>query len=63
MEFERPLDEAERARFKALVQRRAAREPTDYLTGSRPFHKYVFAVDARVLVPRPETEQLVEMRT
>ena len=60
MEFERPLDEAERARFKALVQRRAAREPTDYLTGSRPFHKYVFAVDARVLVPRPETEQLVE---
>ena len=60
MEFERPLGEAELARFKALIQRRAAREPTDYLTGSRPFHRYVFAVDARVLVPRPETEQLVE---
>ena len=61
MDFERPLNQEERGRFRELVQRRAAREPTDYLTGHRGFFGLDFAVDPRVLVPRPETEQLVEL--
>ncbi|MDR0967068.1 MAG: peptide chain release factor N(5)-glutamine methyltransferase, partial [Myxococcales bacterium] len=60
VEFDRPIDEGERVRFRELVQRRAAREPTHYLTGSRVFFGRPFSVDARVLIPRPETEHLVE---
>ena len=47
-------------RFRALVQRRAHGEPVAYLTGAREFWGRDFTVDARVLVPRPETEHLVE---
>jgi release factor glutamine methyltransferase len=57
---ERPLSPDERARFEALIDRRAAGEPVAYLTGSREFMGLPFAVDGRVLVPRPETEILVE---
>jgi len=42
------------------VKRRADGEPTAYLTGAREFAGHRFAVDARVLVPRPETEQVLE---
>lgn len=45
--------------FQALVTRRAAREPLAYVTGSKGFRKIELSVDARVLVPRPETELLV----
>lgn len=48
------------ARFESLVARRLAGEPIAYLVGSREFYGRSFAVDARVLVPRPETEHLVE---
>jgi release factor glutamine methyltransferase len=51
--------DAER-RFTSLVDRRAAGEPVAYLTGVKEFWGRSFAVDARVLVPRPETEHLVE---
>ena len=54
------LEAAAQARFEALVARRAAGEPLAYLVGQREFHGLVLAVDARVLVPRPDTELLVE---
>jgi release factor glutamine methyltransferase len=47
-------------RFDALVTRRAAGEPVAYLRGIQEFHGLAFAVDRRVLVPRPETELLVD---
>jgi release factor glutamine methyltransferase len=60
MRFDQPLEKAELATFRALVERRAAGEPTAYLLGAREFYGRSFAVDPRVLVPRPETERLVE---
>lgn len=47
-------------RFAALAARRAAREPVAYLLGRRAFRRLELQVDARVLIPRPETETLVE---
>jgi release factor glutamine methyltransferase len=54
------LSVEQRRRFAALVARRAAREPVAYITGRRAFRDLELAVDRRVLVPRPETELLVE---
>ena len=59
--FERPLVREEVDRFRELVRRRAAREPVAYITGRREFWSIDFVVDRRVLVPRPETELLVEL--
>lgn len=59
--FERPLAREEVDRFRELVRRRAAREPVAYITGRREFWSIDFEVDRRVLVPRPETELLVEL--
>ena len=47
--------------FRALVERRRAREPLQYIEGSAQFGLIEVAVDPRVLVPRPETEQLYEI--
>ena len=47
-------------RFGALVRRRVAREPVAYILGRKGFRRLELAVDARVLIPRPETELLVE---
>ena len=52
--------EAER-RFRDLLARRLAGEPVSYLTGEREFWGRPFHVDSRVLIPRPETEHLVEV--
>jgi release factor glutamine methyltransferase len=60
LDLDRPLSEDERGRYRALVSRRLQREPVAYLVGEREFWSRVFGVDARVLVPRPETETLVE---
>jgi release factor glutamine methyltransferase len=54
-----PLDPASAARFESLLARRAAREPAAYLTGEREFWSLPVRVDARVLIPRPETELVV----
>jgi release factor glutamine methyltransferase len=47
--------------FDALIARRAAREPVAYITGVREFRRLTLAVDQRVLIPRPESELLVEV--
>lgn len=57
---EDPLEPALAARFHALCLRRADAEPLAYLTGEREFHGLPLAVGPGVLVPRPETEHLVE---
>ena len=57
---ERALSAVETERYGAQLARRAAGEPVAYLTGAREFYSLRFEVDARVLVPRPETELLVE---
>ncbi|MGZ6162252.1 MAG: peptide chain release factor N(5)-glutamine methyltransferase [Myxococcaceae bacterium] len=59
-DLDRPLEATELATYRTLIARRAAGEPTQYLTGTREFYGRPFAVDPRVLIPRPETELLVE---
>jgi release factor glutamine methyltransferase len=58
---DRPLSEPELASVRALLERRAAREPVAYVIGSWGFRGLTIHVDRRVLVPRPETEQLVDL--
>ncbi len=60
-DFETLLTEVERATMRELVKRRAQREPLAYLTGRREFYGRDFAVGPGVLVPRPETETLVDV--
>lgn len=60
VDIDRPLDATELAKFKQLIQRRAAGEPTQYLIGSREFYGRAFKVDRRALIPRPETELIAE---
>ncbi len=48
------------ARFEAAIERRAAGEPVAYIRGLKEFHGLAFTVDARALIPRPETEALVD---
>jgi release factor glutamine methyltransferase len=56
----RPLDDEQRRRFQELVTRRARREPLAYVLGEWGFRRLTLKVDSRVLIPRPETEVLVE---
>ncbi len=59
LQFDRPVEDDELATFRALVRRRLRREPVQYIVGSAHFRELELAVDARVLIPRPETEELV----
>ena len=57
---ERPLTPDQAAGFDGLVSRRASGVPLPYLTGCRAFYRHDFLVTPDVLIPRPETEHLVE---
>lgn len=61
LEFERPLTEAELALVRPLVRRRGQREPLQYIVGEVEFAGVHLKVDRRALIPRPETELLVEL--
>ena len=60
LRYDQPLQADELARFKALIQRRQRREPDAYIIGQREFWSLSFQVNPDVLIPRPETECLVE---
>lgn len=59
LNFEKPVSPPDLARFKALIQRRSQREPLQYILGHTHFFGRRFSVTPDVLIPRPETEQLV----
>jgi release factor glutamine methyltransferase len=59
-QHDRPLTESERAAARALVERRGNREPLAYVLGEWGFRRLTLRTDARALVPRPETEVVVE---
>ena len=61
LQFDRPVDAKELAAFKPLLLRRAKREPLQYVIGRAAFRELDLAVDRRVLIPRPETEVLVDV--
>ena len=60
LDLDRPLTEAQLDALRPLVKRRASREPLQYILGSVEFCELTLKVDARALIPRPETEELVE---
>jgi release factor glutamine methyltransferase len=60
MHLDRPLSAAELERARGLVARRAGREPLQYVLGEWGFRRLTLAVDRRALIPRPETEVVVE---
>jgi len=60
LDHDRPLTEPELAAARALVERRARREPLAYVLGEWGFRRLTLACDHRALVPRPETEVVVE---
>ncbi len=61
LDLDKPLSDDEIARCRALVVRRGQREPTAQIIGEREFYGLAFKVTPDVLVPRPETEHLVEL--
>jgi release factor glutamine methyltransferase len=61
LNFERRMSESELARYKALLKRRLAGEPVQYVTGTAAFMFSEFEVNPAVLIPRPETEALTEV--
>lgn len=60
LRHDQPLHTSELAQFKALIKRRVRREPDAYIIGQREFWSLSFRVTPDVLIPRPETECLVE---
>lgn len=61
MQFERPLTEAELEKIRPLVKRRSNREPLQYIMGEVEFAGLKLKVDRRALIPRPETEHMLEL--
>lgn len=60
LQYDRPLTASELDRFRPLLRRRARREPLQYILGVAAFRELDLTVDPRVLIPRPETEVLVQ---
>jgi release factor glutamine methyltransferase len=60
LNHDQPLSKDELERFKSLIKRRVDGEPVAYITGTREFWSLALAVNPSVLIPRPETECLVE---
>jgi release factor glutamine methyltransferase len=60
LRFDQPLHEKEVAGYRSLIKRRLSREPIQYITGVQEFWSMDFTVGPQVMVPRPETELLVE---
>lgn len=60
LQYDRPLSPEEREAFKPLLRRRASREPLQYIIGRAAFRQLELKTDSRVLIPRPETEVLVQ---
>ena len=58
--FDQPMEQEELVKFREMVRRRAAREPVAYIIGHREFMGLDFRVSPAVLIPRPDTEVLVE---
>jgi release factor glutamine methyltransferase len=60
MDYAKPLRQAELSRYRQTIRRRLAGEPLAYITGAKEFWSLTLLVDRAVLIPRPETELLVE---
>jgi release factor glutamine methyltransferase len=60
LNFDQPVSEKDLNEYRALIQRRLKREPVQYITGVQEFWSKEFMVGPQVLIPRPETEVLVE---
>ncbi len=60
LNYERPMEKEELAEFRTLVKRRLGGEPNQYITGMQEFWSLPFRVSPDVLIPRPETEVLLE---
>ena len=61
LNFDKPLSEAELDTLRPLVARRANREPLQHIVGDTSFRGHTIKCDPRALVPRPETEELIDM--
>ena len=61
LRFEEPLTNNQRVKLREWVKRRKNREPIQYITGKAGFHNLILDVTPDVLIPRPESERLVEV--
>ncbi len=60
VDYAKPLTEQELDTYRTFIRRRANHEPVAYITGTKEFWSMEFSVDTRVLIPRPDTETVVE---
>ena len=60
LRFDQPVKEEELAAFRDLVRRRLNHEPVQYIVGSTEFYGLEFTVSPAVLIPRPDTEHLID---